>query len=498
MCRNRIAPRALSSWLSCLLLALLLNPVSAAEPSSEGPYEPTWESLCTAPVPQWFDDAKLGIFIHWGAYSVAGSQPLIRGYAEHFPKRLYRNAKRFYPYMEATFGGHPPEFGYKDLIPLYKAEKWDPEAWADLFVKAGARYVIPVGEHHDGFAMWDSDLTQWDAVDMGPKRDVIGELAEAVRARGLKYGVSYHRERHHGFFGQRLHRSGPPHADIAEEIRRHPKAAGLYGPFELDDAFMQDYVARWKEITAKYHPDFLWIDHQPAPVDELTLFREYCVQMIADYLNQAAERGQPVYFNNKGGRANWPAGCGCREMDNLRRERIGPKWQNPATMGTSYGYLELEEKHDSYKSPEELIRLLSDIVSKNGNLLLNIGPRADGTIPPGVEGRLLALGEWLEANGEAIYGTRPWTTFGQEKPELRFTTKPDALYLIAFQPRTKPLSIEATADWKKDQVQGVTVLATGETLEWQMTEQGLSIVPPEGGLPANAVLKIRTRLPEGR
>jgi len=189
------------------------------------PYD--WKALENFPVAKWFDDGKFGIFIHWGPYSVPGYRPGGRGYAEWFPSNLYRDSKDFYPLMKKLFGAAPPEFGYKDIIPRFKAEKWDPDAWADLFARAGARYVIPVGEHHDGFAMWDSRLTGWNAAKMGPKRDVIGELARACRARDLKYGVSYHRERHYWFFGRKQMVSGPPHADIAEEIRRVPAAAGL-------------------------------------------------------------------------------------------------------------------------------------------------------------------------------------------------------------------------------------------------------------------------------
>ena len=420
-----------------IIFAVLLICVSL----TQAKYEPTWESLAKHPIPAWFEDGKFGIMIHWGPYSVAGFKPPEKkGYTEHFPKNLYREKEAYYPFMKEKFGATPPAFGYKDIIPLFKAAKFDPDKWADLFKKTGARYVIPTAEHHDGYGLWDSDITQWCATKIGPKRDLIGDLAKAVRAKGMMFGISYHRERHTGFFAlEKYALKSPPQPDIAEEIKRHPEAAELYGPFEYSDAFIADYVARWKELERKYKPAFMWVDDVPifymnaheVNDPQVLKFQDAFKHMIADYLNEAEKWGQQVYLNNKGRRApNWPQGVGCREADNLKVDDIGPKWQNPATIGTSYGYYEFEEINDAYKSPEHLVHLLCDIVSKNGNLLLNIGPRSDGIIPDGMKRRLLAVGKWLEINGEAIYSTHPWKTFG--KDNIRFTTKPNTLYAIAL------------------------------------------------------------------
>lgn len=216
------------------------------------------------PVPAWFDDGKIGIFIHWGPYSVIGYRKGGRGYAEHVPKMIYRDPEHYYPYMGKRWGAHPPDFGYKDIIPEFEAEKWDPDAWAKLFAEVGARYVVMTAEHHDGWANWDSDLTPWNAADMGPRRDLVGDLAKALRRQGLKFAPSYHRERHQTFFAKTLYVvKAEPHGDIREEIKRVPEAASLYGPFGLSKEFVDDYVARWKKIQRKYHPDFLWIDDIP-------------------------------------------------------------------------------------------------------------------------------------------------------------------------------------------------------------------------------------------
>ncbi len=374
------------------------------------PYDGSWESLQKMPVPAWFDDGKIGIFIHWGPYSVIGYRKGGRGYSEHVPKMFYADPKHYYPYMKARWGATPPEFGYKDIIPEFKAEKWNPDEWAKLFKEVGATYVVLTAEHHDGWANWDSELTPWNAVDRGPKRDLVGDLGKAVRKQGLKYAPSYHRERHSSFFAKRLYAvDAEPQPDIAEEIRRVPEAASLYGPFGFSREYVDDYVARWKEIQAKYQPDMLWVDDFPiytrdgnqvrkgVAKPEIKYFDDQVRGMITGYMNQGAARGQDVYCNNKGANRNWPDGVGCLEKDNLKLKVIGPKWQSCTTFGTSFGYLE----NDKYKSIEGVIHEMIEVVSRNGNFLINIGPRADGTIPePQVE--RLAMPSTVADTGRSV------------------------------------------------------------------------------------------------
>ena len=484
---------------------------------AEDKYQHDWESLKSHPVPEWFDDAKFGIFIHWGPYSVIGYHPAGRGYAEHSPKFIYRNPKAYYDFLDNQFGGHPPEFGYKDIVPLFQAEKWNPDSWADLFERAEAKYVVLTAEHHDGYALWDSELTPWCATKVGPKRDLVGDLGEAVRKKGMKYAPSFHRERHTGFFALDKNAvESRPHPDVAEEIKRMPESAKLYGPFIIDDEFIEDYVNRWKEIQEKYRPDFMWIDAVPVfqkrwskdyDHPQVHRFRTACMHMIADYLNNAEQWGKEVYLNNKGphGAHNWPEGVGCREKDNLQLASIGTKWQNPATLGTSYGYMEAEEERDAYKSPVELVCLLCDVVSKNGNLLLNIGPRADGTIPEGMERRLLAIGEWLQDNGEAIFGTRPWKTFGERRGkrikkagmprdtheiEYRFTASKDekCVYAIIFSPLTTPVRIQSL---KEQEIKNASLLGSDEAIAWTVDSEGFKTELPKEDLSSMpAVLKV--------
>lgn len=464
---------------------LMYSPNCEAQDLS--PYDGSWQSLQQMPVPAWFDDGKIGIFIHWGPYSAIGHRKGGRGYAEHVPKLIYEDPDHYYPYLQERWGATPPAFGYKDIIPEFKAENWDPDAWAALFEEVGATYVVFTAEHHDGWANWDSDLTPWNAVDMGPKRDLVGDLGAALRERGLKYAPSYHRERHTGFFAvDKYAVHSQPRPDIAEEIRRMPEAASLYGPFNYDQAFVHDYVARWQEIQAKYQPDMLWMDDFPiytrdgnrvragVAKPEIQYFDDQVRLMITDFMNDGAARGAEVYVNNKGGNRNWPEGVGCLEKDNLKLNVIGPRWQSCTTFGTSFGYLE----NDTYKPIEDIIHEMVEVISRNGNFLINIGPKADGTLVPEQVERLHAMGAWLDINGQAIYGSRYWKVPDQKDEHLAFTTNGNNLYAIKLQTPAAPFTITATAGWGDDEVQAVRLLGSDASVSWQMTPAGLRITPP--------------------
>lgn len=477
---------------SIIALALLTQVACVQEKEKNldvKPYDGTWESLKEMPVPSWFDDGKIGIFIHWGPYSAIGYRKGGRGYAEWIPTKIYEDPEHYYPYLEQRWGSKPPEFGYKDIIPEFKAEKWDPEEWAELFEEVGAKYVVLTAEHHDGWANWDSDLTPWNAVDMGPKRDLVGDLGKAVRARGLRYAPSYHRERHTSFFTtERYVVDAEPHPDILEEIKRVPEAELLYGPFGFSKEAIDEYVARWKEIQEKYHPDMMWFDdipiftrdgndsrkNPPLFKPEIQYLYDQCRLMITDYMNNAAANGQAVYVNNKGKNRNWPDGVGCLERDNLNLKVIGPKWQSCTTFGTSYGYLE----GDTYKSIEDVIHEMVEVISRNGNFLINIGPKADGTLVPEQVERLKAMGDWLKTNGNAIYGSRYWKVSQQENEQLSFTTNGKKLYAIKCDKPIDPFIIEPTSGWNKTQIESVRLLGSDSKVVWEMTDNGLLINPP--------------------
>ncbi|MFG0288085.1 MAG: alpha-L-fucosidase [Rhodopirellula sp. JB044] len=483
MLMNKKLVEKKTAWL-LLLSFVFCGPSASAE---NGPYDGSWESLQKMPVPAWFDDGKIGIFIHWGPYSAIGYRKGGRGYSEHVPKLIYSDPEHYYPFLKERFGATPPEFGYKDIIKEFKAEKWDPDAWAELFADVGFRYCVMTAEHHDGWANWDSDLTPWNAMDMGPKRDLVGELGKALKKQGLKFAPSYHRERHQTFFAKRLYTvNAEPQDDIAEEIRRVPEAASLYGPFGTSKEFVDGYVARWKEIQEKYKPDFLWIDDIPIwtrdgnkvlagrAKPEVQYFYDQCRLMITDFMNDGAARGAEVYVNNKGGNRNWPAGVGCLEKDNLKLKVIGPKWESCTTFGTSFGYLD----GDTYKSIERVIHEMVEVISRNGNFLVNIGPRADGTIPEPQMERLMAMKHWLKVNGAAIYGSRYWKQSEQKDEHLAFTTNGKRLYAIKLQMPLEPFVITGTAGWDANTVKSVRLLGSDATVKSLMTPQGLQITPP--------------------
>ena len=286
-----------------IAFAMVVGSLHAAEIET-APYDGSWESLQAMQVPAWFDDGKIGIFIHWGPYSAIGYRKGGRGYAEWVPRMIYRDAKHYYPYLKERWGAQPPEFGYKDIIPEFTAANWDPAEWAKLFKEVGAHYVVLTAEHHDGWANWDSELTPWNAVDKGPKRDLVGDLGKAVRKQGLKYAPSYHRERHTGFFAKDQYVVySEPIDDIAEEIKRDPQAALLYGPdFSYNKNYVDDYVARWKEIQEKYNPDMLWMDDFPIYTrdgnkvrqgqakSEIQYFDDQLRGMITGFMNHGAAR----------------------------------------------------------------------------------------------------------------------------------------------------------------------------------------------------------------
>jgi alpha-L-fucosidase len=420
--------------------AALLKEVDRA--GHEGPFRPDWESLEKYEVPEWYKDAKFGIFIHWGVYSV----PAFGN--EWYPRSMYRPESDEYKHHVATYGP-VDKFGYKDFVPMFKAEHFDAAAWAQLFKDAGAKYVVPVAEHHDGFAMYDSGLSDWTAAKMGPHRDVIGELAKAVRAEGLHFGASSHRVEHNFFLG--VGRNIP--SDIND-----PNYAAFYGPAHnwleakqgtplandftyVSSAWTADWLARSSEIVEKYHPDIMYFDWwigQASVRPDLTRFAAF-------YYNTSLKYGDHVGVINYKDYAIQEHSA----VLDLERGQLGDirplYWQTDTSVSNkSWGYI----KDDTFKTPQFVVQQLIDIVSKNGNLLLNIGPRSDGTIPEEVQAMLRDVGSWLKVNGEAIYGTRPWKIYGEgptkvaagsfhdtdtagyTAEDFRFTAKGKTLYAI--------------------------------------------------------------------
>ena len=399
-----------------------------------GPFQPNWDSLKkNYEVPAWFYEAKFGLFMHWGVYAVPAH------HNEWYEKHMYGTAAISQRHV-ATFGPHD-KFGYKDFIPLFTQEKFDPAAWAELFQKAGAKFVVPTAQHHDNFALWDSAVTPFNAKQMGPHRDLIGDLAQAVRARGLKFGVSNHGIENFQFIN--------PPKELADDLRaKHadlfdPKWADFYHVADRSDAACQHFLVDWwnrnVELIEKYQPDMLWFDNgvDQRYLDPLKL------RLAAYYYNRAAQWGKAVSISTKKA-AYAPGGNNTATIGSIIDfEKIGSRspagirpgaWQVDHPIGSTWGYTS-EMKISSAAS---IIAALADTVSRNGVFLLNLSPKADGTIPAEQQATLLGVGAWLDVNGEAIYGTHNWTTFGtggargDTSPHVRFTVKGDTLYAIVL------------------------------------------------------------------
>jgi len=445
-------------------------------------YEPNWESLKQYAVPEWFKDAKLGIFIHWGVYAVPAFDN------EWYPRFMYRDevsrkGVNFYQYHVEHYG-HPSEFGYKDFIPMFKAERWDPEAWVELFKKAGARYVVPVAEHHDGFPMYDCSFTNWNAAQMGPCRDVVAELEQAVRKAGLKFGVSSHRAFNWRYytFSEAFDNSNPDYHKLYGVP--HPEEAPVSYEFILD------WYARTRELVDKFSPDVLWFDfgwHR----DE---FEPWRPRVTAYYYNHALAHGYEPVLQYKD---KFPDGVAVFDIERGKLDDIREEtWQTDTAVSyKSWCYIE----DDELKTVTTIVHDLVDIVSKNGNLLLNVGPRADGTISDAVQDILLGLGEWLEVNGEAIYGTRHWHVYGEGKAkvavghiterqnepftveDIRFTARGNVLYAIVPQWPGEEVTIRtlrAGSYVPADKISEVRMLGAEGTLSWSQDEDGLRVKMP--------------------
>jgi alpha-L-fucosidase len=465
--------------------------------ANDGPYRPDWPSLMKYQQPQWYKDAKFGIFIHWGVYSVPGAEN------EWYPRNMYRPNEGAYKNFRENYANGDESKGYKDLIPLFRAEHFDATAWAKLFKEAGAQYVVPVAEHHDGFSMYDSGLSDWTVVKMGPKRDTLAELASAVRAQGLHFGLSSHRAEHNFFYdGGRAIRS-----DVND-----PRYSSLYGPAHqwleatgdnhalindwtwVSDAWTRDWLARDTELVEKYKPEIVYFDWwigQP-------VFRHAVTEFAAFYYNYAAAHGGTAVIDFKDFALNRKAAV--LDFERGQQDHIVPDhWQTDTSISNkSWGYIE----NDTFKSPEFLVHQLIDIVSKNGNLLLNFGPRSDGTIPEQVQTTLREMGAWLKVNGEGIYATTPWKTFGEgptqvvggafhdtdTKPytpqDFRFIAKGSAVYVIgmACPPDGKAVvhAMGTAHEGASISIASVELLGSADKVTWNQTADALEVTLPGG------------------
>ncbi len=447
----------------------IVDAAAAAEtPVAPGPFQPTWESLkANYHMPEWLIDAKFGIFIHWGLYSIPAH------HNEWYEKHMYGEDKAWH----VEHYGPLDEFGYKDFIPLFTVPKFNADDWAHLFKQAGARIVLPTAEHHDWFSLWNSAANPWNAVRMGPKRDLIGELAVAVRKQGMKFGVTNHSIEHYTFIN-------PPPEGTKTDLN-DPAYADFYW-VEHNDARLQKFFELWviknEELIDQYHPDMLWFDNgiNPRAYDPIKL------KVAAYYYNRARQWGKEVSIATKD--SAYLAGS-ITDHERMMRAPTALQetpWQVHDTVGSTWGYTEGMR----IGKPGGFIHTLIDVVSMNGCFLLNISPMGDGSIPDDQRQVLFAMGKWLRANGEAIYDTRAWAHSGEGRlqiprgqeatgQDIRFTTKGDILYAIALGWPGEQAVITSLASGKvAGTVEKVELLGSPGSLAFRQDAEGLKVQLP--------------------
>ena len=410
-----------------------------------GPYSDTWESLAEHPTAKWYQQARFGFFIHWGIYSVPAY------ITEWYPRFMYHRQNPIRWHHLRHYGRN---FDYHDFIPQFTAERFDADKWLSILKDCSADFIMPVAEHHDGFKMYRSELNRWNAAEMGPKRDVLGELNTACQKRGVLLAASSHRAEHYWFMngGATL---GEPNATQLEAYR------DFYGPCATADgangikplwngdhgivptrAWLEDWLTSSCEIVDRYHPSAFYFDSWASS----EWFRPYMRKFLAYYFNRAAQRGQEVVTFCKWDGAPYPIGIYVRERGQI--EGISPTlWQcETSTSKIAWCYVQ----NNRYKDAGTILCNMIDVWSKNGRMVLNIGPRADGSICNEEMRLLRTIGAWLRKNREAIWGTGPYKVFGEGKKQkaaafkenyhytahdFRFTYRLGHLYAFALVPQ---------------------------------------------------------------
>ncbi len=469
---------------------------------AEGPFEPSWESLSNYQCPDWFRDAKFGIWAHWGPQSV----PM---FGDWYAKHMYEQDGPHgqYAHHVEKFG-HPSQFGMKDIFPLWTAEKFDPEALMELFVEAGARYFVSMGVHHDNFDLWNSQHTRWNAVNMGPKRDILAAWQSAAKKHDLPFGVSEHLaasftwwQTSHGtdntgdFAGVPYDGNDPQYEDLYHRLA----APGDNAWYSNDPQWACDWYRRIRDLLDQYQPDLLYSDGALP-------FGKVGLTMLAHFYNSNIEQHngklEAVYnlkdWSQRPGHGDFREGIGVQDVERGGLSQINDApWQTDTSIGDWF-YNQNWQANDTgtmYRGAPWVIRNMVDMVSKNGNMLLNVIQRPDGSLDEEVQQLLSEVGVWMKINGEAIYQTRPWRIYGEGDTEveegafkedfsfsaadIRFTQAKDqsALYAIALGwPASGKLHIKALA---RETINSVNLLGHNGELAFEQNADGLMVTLPQ-------------------
>lgn len=499
------------------LAALALVLAALAAQATEGPFQPTDESLKQYQCPEWFRDAKFGIWSHWGPQCV----PENSGW---YAREMYEEGSPAYKFHIKRYG-HPSVFGFKDVIQLWKAEKFDPEYLMDLYRLAGAKYFVSMAAHHDNFDLWDSRYHAWNSTNYGPKKNILGLWRDAALRRGLRFGVSEHSGRSYSWFNTShgADKTGPM-AGVPYD-GNNPEFAGLYFEPHADarvsyppnaPAVVQlDWFYRMKDVIDRYQPDLIYSD---GGIPHGQVGRDFLANYYNTNLRQNDGRLEAVYTIKKvWDHGEFLEGAAVEDLERTRLHEISnAPWQTDTSTGPWFYHGGVD-----YKSHvSTTIRLLVDIVSKNGNLLLNIPQRADGTLEPTAEQMLRDIGAWMASNGEGIYATRPWKVFGEggqlvvKDPKLdpvngtadsgrpcytasdfRFTSSKDGGTVYAFclgnpAGEVRIASLGSAAKLAGAPVADVKILGCDAGVEWRQESEALVVkLPP--GLPASPATGFR-------
>ena len=481
-----------ASLLACYLPAFAGEPYEP--PLQPGPYTSAVASFRQYRAPDWFRDAKFGIWSHWGPQAVprAGDWYARNMYIEGHPQ--YEHHLKHY--------GHPSKAGYKDIIALWKAERFDPDALMALYVKAGAKYFVSMGVHHDNFDLWNSRYHSWNAVKMGPHRDIVGAWQQAARKVNLPFGVSEHLGASYAWLATSHghDKTGPlagvPYdgADPAYQELYHPAhGEGLHSNLDnwyaTNPAWHEEWFKRISDLIDTYHPDLLYSDGGLP-------FGKVGRTLLANYYNgnMAFHGGHlTAVYNHKAQGSGDTSDAGVLDVERGVLSGIHPQpWQTDTSIGDwfySDGY--------HYKSTAEVITMLADIVSKNGNLLINVVQYPDGSLPPESRRFLDEMAAWIQPNGEAIYGTRPWTVYGEgptqtvagamkengayTAQDIRFTAKGNAVYAITLGVPVKEVVIRSLgkrAAYAGGPIRSVRLLGSKAKLAWTQRDDALVVTLP--------------------
>jgi alpha-L-fucosidase len=467
-------------------------------------YTSEMESFKQYQYPEWFRDAKFGIWAHWGPQAVPRQ-------GDWYAQKMYIQGDPDYEYHLKHYG-HPSEFGYKDIIPLWKAQRWNPEKLMKLYKKVGAKYFVSMGTHHDNFFLWGSKIHRWNAVEMGPKKDVVGLWQKAAKKEGLRFGVSEHLGASYTWFqaSHRADKTGPkagvPYdgANLEYQDLYHPKAtADDYEWLTKDPENQKNWLASITELIDMYQPDLLYSDSKLP-------FGEVGRTMLAHYYNNDIEQNggklDAVYTcKHLTSEGRWVRDIERGAMDSISTD----PWQTDTSIGDWY-----YRTGQKYMTGTEVIQMLVDIVSKNGNLLLNVVQTPEGDLEQDVMDVLDVIADWIPDNGEGIYGTRPWEIYGEgpsmqkqekgvyggvkdvrpyESTDIRFTTKDGVLYAFCMGNPTEDIKIVAlgnNSEISNKKVASVKMLGSKEKLKWSQ-ENGALIIKKPTKLPEWEVVTLK-------